>query len=262
MNYTNLYEAIAPKVYIATTLAVLVFGGAWLVRKPRRISLYTTRRVRRVLVSALELYVFSVVLMLLGLMLYGGESGQFVQALILTGAVSCCVGAIVLPYAASHGRGTVRTSGSGRGWVIAAFSLAGIVWSIGSISLISRLITIDILQESFVAQITSMPLMVYAGFCAFALLSAIMEEVLFRGGLQSMLERTPLGNWGAILLTSLLFAMGHVGYIQPHGIKELQIFGLSVILGFAKVRYGLGAAIAIHVANNLFAVLTELLVVR
>ncbi len=87
---------------------------------------------------------------------------------------------------------------------------------------------------------------------AMALIAAVVEEVIFRGGLQTLLtEKTPLGVPGAIVLVSIVWALGHVGaYVEQVGVKELQIFGLGVIYGYARWRFGLSAAIVLHLFNN------------
>lgn len=84
----------------------------------------------------------------------------------------------------------------------------------------------------------------------------LFEELLFRGGVQSLL-RTWLarpaqpgwsgaaGAWGAIVLTSLLFSMIHTAWMAP------AIFVLSLCIGYLYERTGnLWAAILLHAGFN------------
>lgn len=86
------------------------------------------------------------------------------------------------------------------------------------------------------------------GFLLLALLiGPIMEEIVFRGYLQSSLaKKIPL--WAAILITSIVFTVGH----SPMLLWPMY-FLYSVSWGWILVRTGsLKMAILIHVLNNLF----------
>lgn len=87
-----------------------------------------------------------------------------------------------------------------------------------------------------------------AGFLVLALLvGPVMEEVVFRGYLQSALARR-LPAWVAITLTSIAFMLGHgPAVLWP------MYFIYSFAWGWIFMRtQTLGAAIAIHVLSNLF----------
>jgi len=61
-----------------------------------------------------------------------------------------------------------------------------------------------------------------------ALLAGFCEEILFRGAIQPGLALTPLGPWGAVVVTSLLFGALHglsVAYF-------VLAFGISMALGW------------------------------
>ena len=61
-----------------------------------------------------------------------------------------------------------------------------------------------------------------------ALLAGFCEELLFRGAIQPGLALTPLGPWGAVIVTSVLFGALHglsVAYF-------LLAFGISMLLGW------------------------------
>ena len=86
------------------------------------------------------------------------------------------------------------------------------------------------------------------GFLVLALfVGPVMEEVVFRGYLQSALMRR-LPAWVAILITSLLFMAGH-GPI----VLWPMYFVYSVAWGWIFMHTGsLKMSIAIHVLSNLF----------
>jgi membrane protease YdiL (CAAX protease family) len=86
------------------------------------------------------------------------------------------------------------------------------------------------------------------GFLILALfVGPVMEEVVFRGYLQSALARR-LPGWVAIFITSLLFMAGH-----GPTILWPMYFVYSVAWGWIFMHTGsLKMSIAIHILNNLF----------
>ena len=87
-----------------------------------------------------------------------------------------------------------------------------------------------------------------AGFIVLALfIGPVMEEVVFRGYLQSALARR-MPKWGAITVTSLIFMAGH----SPMILWPMY-FIFSVAWGWVFVYIkSLKMAIAIHMLSNLF----------
>ncbi|TVZ14867.1 CPBP family intramembrane glutamic endopeptidase [Maribacter sp. MAR_2009_72] len=87
-----------------------------------------------------------------------------------------------------------------------------------------------------------------SGFLLLALIvGPIMEEVVFRGYLQSSLAKR-IPSWAAILVTSVIFAAGH----SPMILWPMY-FLFSITWGWIYVRTGsLKMAILIHVLSNLF----------
>lgn len=76
----------------------------------------------------------------------------------------------------------------------------------------------------------------------------LIEEVVYRGCLQSCARRF-LGGWGAILLTSTLFALVHIGSADLRTLPML--FTLSLVLGLVYERGGsLLACVLIHAMFN------------
>ncbi|MFI3331279.1 MAG: type II CAAX endopeptidase family protein [Rikenellaceae bacterium] len=82
----------------------------------------------------------------------------------------------------------------------------------------------------------------------------ILEEVLFRGILQSSLSHN-IGKWSALILVSLIFALVHG--IPPQAVNA---FFISMILGYLFIRTGsLLCVIIIHSLNNCLAYFTMML---
>lgn len=87
-----------------------------------------------------------------------------------------------------------------------------------------------------------------SGFLLLALLiGPIMEEVVFRGYLQSSLAKK-IPAWAAILITSIVFTVGH----SPMILWPMY-FLYSVTWGWILLRTGsLKMAVLIHILSNLF----------
>lgn len=103
-------------------------------------------------------------------------------------------------------------------------------------------------MAKMLAAIPRTPLNIAAGFFAIAIAAPVVEELLFRGLLQNALaKRMPV--WGAILLSSLIFASVH---LQPYAIPGLM--SLSIAFGYLYHRTGsLRMNILLHMANNAMA---------
>jgi membrane protease YdiL (CAAX protease family) len=81
--------------------------------------------------------------------------------------------------------------------------------------------------------------------------AAVSEEILFRGFIQRSLEEGPLGRGGAILLTSLLFAVIH---LIPQGMPSYVLAG--VVLGITAVATeSILIPILIHAVHNTASIL-------
>lgn len=82
----------------------------------------------------------------------------------------------------------------------------------------------------------------------------VMEEMLFRGLMQSALKTILPGVWPAIIATSILFALVH------YSTHALSIFALSCCMGYAYERSGsLFRSIFIHILFNASSVTAAML---
>lgn len=105
-------------------------------------------------------------------------------------------------------------------------------------------------MEKMIASIPRTPLNIAAGLFAIGIAAPIVEELLFRGMLQNALGKY-MPFWGAIILSSLAFALVHM---QPYAIPGLM--SLSLAFGFLYHLTGsLRTNILLHMANNIFALL-------
>jgi membrane protease YdiL (CAAX protease family) len=79
---------------------------------------------------------------------------------------------------------------------------------------------------------------------------ALAEEVVFRLGIQNFIASkfSWQGSeyWNAILLSSFLWTLGHVGVIEPDWVKLLQIFPIGLALGWLSKKYGTESSILAH----------------
>jgi membrane protease YdiL (CAAX protease family) len=89
------------------------------------------------------------------------------------------------------------------------------------------------------------------------------EEVFFRLGIQGWLGRYMgkglrpgrLRRWLPIVLSSLLWTVGHAGTLEPEWVKLAQILPAGLALGWLYERRGAESTITVHVVFNLVMVL-------
>lgn len=72
------------------------------------------------------------------------------------------------------------------------------------------------------------------------LLAPLVEEVMYRGLIQRSLVRAGVSRWGAIVLTSVVFAAAHIAAAPANSVFVLTIslFVLSLSLGWAYEKTG------------------------
>ncbi len=102
------------------------------------------------------------------------------------------------------------------------------------------------------------PYLVWPFLVGIISLAPILEECFFRHyllyRLAWQLRRGPAPMAISIALTSLLWAVAHVGFMQPVWLKLVQTGAIGIVLGMTARRHGLEAAIALHWAFNLFMI--------
>ncbi len=95
-----------------------------------------------------------------------------------------------------------------------------------------------------------------------ALIAPIVEEVMYRGTLQPLLCKLFKSNLGGVLVAGFLWALGHSGMVDPPGFKEFQIMGLALAFGYARLHFGLHAAILLHLVNNAMVMILQWVVLH
>ena len=107
------------------------------------------------------------------------------------------------------------------------------------------------MPESFIEFMLAEPILL--GFISVVVVAPIIEEFLFRGFLHSQLRRSALKDWGAIVVSSLVWTAIHFQY-EIGILFFLFLFGL--FLGFLRLKYGsLLIPIVLHAINNLLSFL-------
>jgi hypothetical protein len=83
---------------------------------------------------------------------------------------------------------------------------------------------------------------------------AFAEELVFRLGIQNFLAKqfNWQGHkyWLAILITTSLWTLGHVGVLEPGWVKMVQIFPVGIGFGWLFKRYGVESTIIAHSLFN------------
>lgn len=103
--------------------------------------------------------------------------------------------------------------------------------------------------------------MVWLLVAAVVIGAPIVEELVFRVGVQSAILKVTGSAWGAVLGTSVLFTLIHWSVVPPEGRFALaQIFVLSLSMGIAYERTRkLGVPIVMHVCFNAMTVALAML---
>ena len=106
------------------------------------------------------------------------------------------------------------------------------------------------MPESFIEFMLAKPIF---SFISVVLVAPIIEEFLFRGFLYSQLRRSFLKDWGAIVVSSLVWTAIHFQY-EIGILFFLFLFGL--FLGYFRIKYNsLLIPTALHAINNLLSFL-------
>lgn len=110
---------------------------------------------------------------------------------------------------------------------------------------------IDEIQHGLLAIIAASPhtLEWWALVGAVTIAAPIVEEILYRGCLQSALSSVTGSPMIAILVSSGIFALAHSGSVSPEALPGLFILGIAFGMGFEQTGR-IGVPMAMHAAFN------------
>ncbi len=87
------------------------------------------------------------------------------------------------------------------------------------------------------------------------LVFAVGEEIIFRLGIQNFLAKhfnwQGQHYWLAIVVTTVIWTLGHTGSLNPDWVKFAQIFPIGLCLGWLFRKYGLESCILAHGIFNI-----------
>lgn len=138
-------------------------------------------------------------------------------------------------------------------WCLALLAFA--VLSDALTGLLGRPLVPDVIVESY--RTAGFPPLLWL---AVVVLAPLNEEIFFRGFLFAGIGRSRAGGWGAILLTSLLWAFIHVQYDQY---DVATIFAAGLLLGYARLKTNsIVPTIGMHALMNLVATIQVTALIR
>jgi membrane protease YdiL (CAAX protease family) len=105
------------------------------------------------------------------------------------------------------------------------------------------------LVEKAVADLADEPFLLALAVPAIALAVPILEELMFRGPLFSALRQTPVGGFGAVVITAAAWALIHM---SAPWLFVFVIFFMGLVLGLMLLRFGsITVTIVAHCVWNL-----------
>ena len=126
-----------------------------------------------------------------------------------------------------------------------------VIWVIVT-AFISELLQDDFLKRSELIirsfSTCAYPILIWL---ALVIAAPLGEEFIFRGFLFKGIRHSKLGDVGAILITSVLWALMHIQY---NFLVMSIIFSFGIVLGLARIRTGsIWVPIILHAINNCYA---------
>jgi membrane protease YdiL (CAAX protease family) len=122
-----------------------------------------------------------------------------------------------------------------------------------SLNLLSPLLGISEMHDSMVTmtRTTQYPILLILGIAVGA---PLVEEFIFRGVAYRGWRESPLGMWGTIIFTTVLWGLLHMQYFnEPWILGFLFLFG--ILLALAREKTGnIWVPVAMHALNNSLAV--------
>ncbi len=136
-------------------------------------------------------------------------------------------------------------------------SIIGILYSVVLFLLTTPQLS-EILQKEVVPPSAGIENAMTIQVILIVLQSAVAEEIIFRLGIQSFLVKylklEGQRYWIAILITSVLWTLGHAGGLDPAWVKLAQIFPMGLMLGWLFRKYGAESTILAHGLFNIVLV--------
>lgn len=127
--------------------------------------------------------------------------------------------------------------------------LAGILWGT---SLISAVFLVSLLSGAVVVRSVGFPVGGLVNLLVVLTMAAVLEELVFRGYLLNNLM-TSVNKYLALILVSVLFAIGHVGNPNASMIGLVNIILAGLLLGIYYIhKQNLWFPIGLHLAWNFF----------
>ena len=123
---------------------------------------------------------------------------------------------------------------------------------IGVLAAVGGLVIGPLLAEPFFGRVSfAIPAAAILPALIFGVSNGVMEEVAYRGWLQSHL-RPFVGVGGAIILQGLVFGMAHAGpeVTGPLWLHVAQMSAAGIVAGLFAQRFGLLPVIAVHVGAD------------
>ncbi len=237
-------------IYPLALLLCLATGMLQLIIQPSILRHYASREA--IVLGAALLVFLAGVLSFAWLELYfvGSGSVPLIREVFLSTVLMLLVCVVTWPGAKEADLSAVERWSKRSCLAVLALTAGAFAWSLGYFQVIGWLVDFRELEDGVVEAFLAGSWYAFTMMCFVALTAAITEEVIFRGYLQGRLEGSFLGPWGAAILVAGLFALGHGNYVEPWGLKELQVFILGLVFAFAKLKYGLLAAVLVHLGHN------------
>jgi len=261
----TIYEVAAQFLYLLVAFIVAVFGFFFMANADHAQRLGGLLRDVPVLSVGAAVVVLQLAATCMAIGFYGDNRvDAIVVQTIMISWVTVLLALAIAPMGILLTR-EMRTIAPGasskRWWIeVGGGTLFIIVFSYAYFIVLGQFISIEV-TEFFETMIESSWALL--AFMPMVLVAAVVEEVIFRMGLQSLLERAchKIGApvFLAVAAASAVWAVGHAGMLGPVGIKEGQIFVVGLVLGVLKIRHGAAACIGGHLALNASALVAELL---
>jgi membrane protease YdiL (CAAX protease family) len=123
---------------------------------------------------------------------------------------------------------------------------------IGVLAAVGGLVIGPLLAEPFFGEVSfAIPAAAIIPALIFGATNGVMEEVAYRGWLQSHL-RPFVGAGGAILLQGLIFGVAHAGpeVTGPLALHVAQMSAAGIVAGVFAQRFGLLPVVAVHIGAD------------